>query len=227
MPNLKCKICGAESPPIKERHYISRDLTKTGLAAAFGSFDEPAMFDSYDCPCCGSQVIAQPHKRQFNPKSEEVTDEDLLADMSNETIAEHLGLDPIIIGHCRAAQAHSKPKKDIPYCHELLYAMHYLFGFSNCEVAALLHAPLEDVQQAIQKEKDGAFAKMMPHKIRLLITAERFENADAKLVDKTISIKPDTDVIVIDLKELLDENWQGHLLNTKSHKVFIFGGGSK
>ena len=86
MPNLKCKICGTEFPPIKERHYISRDLTKTGLAAAFGSYDEPATFDSYDCPFCGSQVIAQPHKRQFDPKSEEATEEDLLAAMSNENL---------------------------------------------------------------------------------------------------------------------------------------------
>ena len=107
MPNLKCKICGTEFPPIRERHYISRDLTKTGLAAAFGSSDEPAMFDSYDCPCCGSQVIAQPRKRQYDPKSEETTDEELLADMSNETIAEHLGLNPTMIGHLRAAQSSS------------------------------------------------------------------------------------------------------------------------
>lgn len=115
MPNLKCKICGTEFPPIKERHYISRDLTKTGLAAAFGSSDEPAMFDSYDCPCCGSQVIAQPRKRQFDPKSEEATDEDLLADMSNETIAEHLGLSPTTIGHLRAAQSSSSGAEIISF----------------------------------------------------------------------------------------------------------------
>lgn len=121
MPNLKCKICGTEFPPIRERHYISRDLTKTGLAAAFGSSDEPAMFDSYDCPCCGSQVIAQPRKRQFDPKSEEATDEDLLADMSNETIAEHLGLNPAMIGHLRAAQSSSSGAEIYKYLDNALH----------------------------------------------------------------------------------------------------------
>lgn len=120
MPNLKCKICGTEFPPIRERHYISRDLTKTGLAAAFGSSDEPAMFDSYDCPCCGSQVIAQPRKRQYDPKSEEATDEELLADMSNETIAEHLGLNPATIGHLRAAQSSSNSSEIFKHLDALL-----------------------------------------------------------------------------------------------------------
>lgn len=120
MPNLKCKICGAEFPPIKERHYISRDLTKTGLAAAFGSSDEPAMFDSYDCQCCGSQVIAQPRKRQFDPRSEEVMDEDLLNDMSNETIAEHLGLNPVMVGHLRAAQSSSNSDEIFRHLNEIL-----------------------------------------------------------------------------------------------------------
>ena len=34
---LKCKICGTEFQAIKEKHYISRDSGKTGLAAALGS----------------------------------------------------------------------------------------------------------------------------------------------------------------------------------------------
>lgn len=113
MPNLKCKICGTEFPPIRERHYISRDLTKTGLAAAFESSDEPMLFDAFDCPNCGCQIITQQRKRQFDPKSEEATDEDLLMDMSNEVIAQHLNLNPVIIGHLRAAKI-SGNRKDIP-----------------------------------------------------------------------------------------------------------------
>ena len=59
MSNLKCKICGTEFPAINERHYISRDLTKTGLGAVLGSKDEPSLFDAFDCPNCGCQTIAQ------------------------------------------------------------------------------------------------------------------------------------------------------------------------
>lgn len=32
---LKCKICGCEFNAVKERHYISRDNGKVGLATAF------------------------------------------------------------------------------------------------------------------------------------------------------------------------------------------------
>lgn len=86
MPNLKCKTCGTEFPPIKESHYISRDLTKTCLSAALSSSDEPDMFDSYDCPCCGSQVIAQPRKHRYDPKSKEATDDINLAGIRNEIV---------------------------------------------------------------------------------------------------------------------------------------------
>ncbi len=101
MPNLKCKICGTEFPPIIERHYISRDLTKTGIAAAFGSTDEPTLYDTYDCPNCGCQVVAQPRKRSFDYKSEEATDEELIADMDSKTIADHLGLHNEVVNFLR------------------------------------------------------------------------------------------------------------------------------
>lgn len=65
---LKCKICGTEFPAIKERHYIARDNGKTGLSSAFGSNDEEKIYDSFDCPMCGCQVVAQERKRIFEPK---------------------------------------------------------------------------------------------------------------------------------------------------------------
>ena len=65
---LKCKICGIEFPAIKERHYIARDNGKTGLSSAFGSNDEEKIYDSFDCPMCGCQVVAQERKRIFEPK---------------------------------------------------------------------------------------------------------------------------------------------------------------
>ncbi len=65
---LKCKVCGTEFPAIKERHYIARDNGKTGLSSAFGSNDEEKIYDSFDCPMCGCQVVTQERKRIFEPK---------------------------------------------------------------------------------------------------------------------------------------------------------------
>ena len=73
---MKCHVCGTEFPAIRERHYIARDLTKTGVAAAFASTDEPGLHDSFDCPNCGCQCIAQSRKRTFTPL--ELSDEELL-----------------------------------------------------------------------------------------------------------------------------------------------------
>lgn len=64
---LKCKICGTEFPAVKERHYVARDNGKIGLSSAFGSNDEEKIYDSFDCPLCGSQIIAQERKRNFEP----------------------------------------------------------------------------------------------------------------------------------------------------------------
>ena len=63
---LKCKICGTEFPAIKERHYIARDNIKTGAVVVF-SKDEEKIYDAYDCPMCGSQIIAQERKMDFEP----------------------------------------------------------------------------------------------------------------------------------------------------------------
>ena len=64
---LKCKICGTEFPAIEERHYIARDNSRTGAVAVI-SKDEEKIYDSYDCPMCGSQVIAQERKRILEPE---------------------------------------------------------------------------------------------------------------------------------------------------------------
>lgn len=61
---LKCKVCGTEFPAIEERHYIARDNSRTGAVVVI-SKDEEKIYDSYDCPMCGSQVIAQERKRKF------------------------------------------------------------------------------------------------------------------------------------------------------------------
>lgn len=63
---LKCKICGTEFPAIKERHYIARENKRTGAVVAL-SKDEEKIYDAYDCPMCGSQIIVQERKRNFEP----------------------------------------------------------------------------------------------------------------------------------------------------------------
>lgn len=63
---LKCKICGTEFPAIKERHYIARDNIRTGAFTSISN-EEEKIYDAYDCPMCGSQIIAQERKRNFEP----------------------------------------------------------------------------------------------------------------------------------------------------------------
>ena len=65
---LKCKICGTEFPAIEERHYIARDNSRTGAVVVI-SKDEEKIYDAYDCPMCGSQIIAQERKRDFEPET--------------------------------------------------------------------------------------------------------------------------------------------------------------
>lgn len=63
---LKCKICGCEFDAVKEKHYISRNNVKIGLTAAFGSNPECVLYDTFDCPTCGCQIIAQERKREYD-----------------------------------------------------------------------------------------------------------------------------------------------------------------
>ena len=62
---IKCKVCECEFNPTVERHYISRSEGKTGLAAALGNEHETKLFDTFDCPQCGCQNIAQQRKREY------------------------------------------------------------------------------------------------------------------------------------------------------------------
>ena len=58
---LKCKVCGTEFPAIEERHYIARDNS-------LGNVPKEAIYDAYDCPMCGCQVVAQERKRILEPE---------------------------------------------------------------------------------------------------------------------------------------------------------------
>lgn len=61
---IKCKICESEFPPIIERHYISRDEGRIGPLANLNKAEEK-VYDTYDCPVCGCQVVVQERKRVF------------------------------------------------------------------------------------------------------------------------------------------------------------------
>lgn len=45
---LECKICDGKFNAVEERHYISRDNGKSGLAVAFGSEPEEKLYDTFD-----------------------------------------------------------------------------------------------------------------------------------------------------------------------------------
>ena len=65
---LKCKVCGTEFPAVEERRYIARDNSRTGAVVVI-SKDEEKIYDAYDCPMCGSQIIAQERKRVLEPEN--------------------------------------------------------------------------------------------------------------------------------------------------------------
>ena len=64
---LKCKICGTEFPAIKDKHYTTRDNgANGGLSQSLNGKQEEKLYDCFDCPNCGCQVIAQERKRKLN-----------------------------------------------------------------------------------------------------------------------------------------------------------------
>lgn len=64
---MKCNVCGFEFEPNQENHYIARDNGKYGFANLAGT--EEKLFDAYDCPYCGCQIILQERKRMYEPIS--------------------------------------------------------------------------------------------------------------------------------------------------------------
>lgn len=63
----KCKICGNQFRATKEKHYIARDKGVVGgLNQAINGKGEEKLYDCFDCPECGCQVIAQERKIKCN-----------------------------------------------------------------------------------------------------------------------------------------------------------------
>lgn len=54
---LECKVCGTKFQALAEKHYIAKDNARTGAIVVLSN-DEEKIYDAYDCPICGSQIIA-------------------------------------------------------------------------------------------------------------------------------------------------------------------------
>lgn len=61
---LKCKICECEFVPVIDKHYVAKDNGESGLSTMFKSV-EGNLYDTFDCPACGCQIIAQERKRNY------------------------------------------------------------------------------------------------------------------------------------------------------------------
>ncbi|MBR6606112.1 MAG: hypothetical protein IKK92_09680 [Prevotella sp.] len=73
---LKCNICGSDFIPRIGEHYVAKDCGKTGIATII-SDSESKIYDAFDCPVCGCQIIAQERKRVYvQPNAVAVVDED-------------------------------------------------------------------------------------------------------------------------------------------------------
>lgn len=67
----KCKVCGCKFNALTEKHYISQDSGSVGMEVAFGSTPEVKIYDTYDCPQCGSQCVVQERKRMATTPEKE------------------------------------------------------------------------------------------------------------------------------------------------------------
>lgn len=62
-----CEFCGTEIPMTVDNHYIGRDDgdTPSAVNSLFSTSNEEQLYDCFDCPTCGCQMVAQTRKRKF------------------------------------------------------------------------------------------------------------------------------------------------------------------
>lgn len=58
---LTCTVCGEEFYPKDEDRYVTAEnKTSGGLAGALsGTVEGPELYDSFDCPFCGCQIVVK------------------------------------------------------------------------------------------------------------------------------------------------------------------------
>lgn len=71
-----CGICGRQFELKADDRYISRDSGKTGLFAGLSTQNEEQLYDTFDCPYCGCQNVAQKRNRMWIPEPIEQDDEE-------------------------------------------------------------------------------------------------------------------------------------------------------
>ena len=72
---IKCKVCESGLVPSVDAHYVARDNGESGLATMIKSA-EGKLYDAFDCPICGCQIIAQERKRIYVQPNEVATVDD-------------------------------------------------------------------------------------------------------------------------------------------------------
>ena len=61
---LKCKVCGIKLRPTTWRKYTVVDNKTTGVVAAIVGTENPIIYDAFDCPNCGCQIIVNERLRR-------------------------------------------------------------------------------------------------------------------------------------------------------------------
>lgn len=63
---LTCKVCGEEFYPKEEDRYaVAENKVSGGLGSALnGTTEGPELYDCFDCPFCGCQIVAKKRLRQ-------------------------------------------------------------------------------------------------------------------------------------------------------------------
>jgi DNA-directed RNA polymerase subunit RPC12/RpoP len=64
---MECNACGLNFAATKEGHYIAREKEGKGFSSLSGM--EATIFDAFDCPRCGCQIIVQERKRQIKEEA--------------------------------------------------------------------------------------------------------------------------------------------------------------
>lgn len=64
---LECSGCGCKFEASSERHYVARDEGPGGFLCP----PETKLYDAFDCPYCGCQVIVQERKRPYRDATSE------------------------------------------------------------------------------------------------------------------------------------------------------------
>lgn len=90
---LKCKICGSNFEVRIKNHYISRGNERTGLVSVLAG-NESQLWDTFDCPECGCQVLAQSRNRRCSEYYDESIDEEIIIQKEDAAKVDGSAFDP-------------------------------------------------------------------------------------------------------------------------------------